>query len=327
MAEERIEYIGYGEEASQARSKARVAFCVFMVIVVMVIWGFSYVIIRLTVKDGIIPPFTLGFMRFVFASAVLHIIPVNKRIIRPGRRDGLNIMFMGFCGVFMYFTFENFGLVHTTATNASILIALAPAFTLIGAAILYRQKITMINMAGMIIAFIGGAFVIWNGKINLKLNPLGDALIICSAISWAAYTLSGRKMVKRYDSVIVSRRIVLTGMVLFAPFSVYEIFSRQMTHVTLWSLIGVVYLGVMCTAFAFVVWNRMMAELGIIFVTNLIYFQCVITMLCAWITIKEPITPPLIAASLVVVAGVYLSNLNNLPTKYSRERRTSGICH
>lgn len=316
------------ENEERGKSSLRYAFNVSMVIFVMVIWGFSYVIIRLTVSNNVIPPFTLGFIRFLIASVVLHSVPVNKRIIKPGRRDSMTIMCMGFCGVFLYFAFENYGLVYTTATNASILIALAPAFTLIGAALFFRQKITVFNIAGMLVAFVGSAFVVWNGKINLELNPLGDLLIVLSAVSWAAYTLLGRKIVKRYDSVIIARRIILTGMVLFAPFSFYEIFSRQVNNVTVPALMGAVYLGVLCTALAFILWNKMLAELGIVFVTNMIYFQCMITMFCAWITIHEPITPMLIGASCVVIAGVYLSNMNSSPAKRaSRERRVSGICH
>lgn len=315
------------EYEEQGKSKLRFAFNVSMVVLVMVIWGFSYVIIRLTVSENIIPPFTLGFLRFMIATIVLRMVPTNKRIIRPGRRDNLNILFMGFTGVFLYFAFENYGLVYTTATNASILIALAPAFTLVGAAIFFRQKITLFNVSGMIVAFVGSAFVVWNGQVNFDLNPMGDLLIVMSAISWAAYTLLGRKIVKRYDSIIIARRIILTGMVLFAPFSFYEVMSRQLHSVPPIALLGVLYLGVFCTALAFVLWNKMLASLGIVFVTNMIYFQCMITMFCAWITIREPITPMLIGASVVVVAGVYLSNMNNLPTKFSRERRVSGICH
>jgi len=291
---------------------------------VMVLWGFSYVVTRVTVKDGIIPPFTLAFARFTIGLLVLMAIPVNKAEARPAGRDAARMVLMGFFGIFLYFSFENFGLVYTSATNASILVSLAPVMTVVGAAVMFRQEVRLKNWAGMLLAFGGSALVVWNGKVNFELNPLGDLLIVLSAAAWAAYTLIGNSVVRSYRSIIISRRILFTGVVMFAPFSAWEILSGQAAGVSPLSLLGVAYLGLFSTAAAFFIWNKLLADMGMVMATNMIYLQCAVTMLCAWATIGEPISGMLLAGTAAVLAGLYLA----IPGSQRKKRiRVNGRGH
>ncbi len=313
---------------SQPTGRLTFFFNVFLVILVMVIWGFSYVIIRLTVRDGIIPPFTLAFLRFLLALAVLYMVPNGgngKAKHPPGRRDVTTMYLMGVFGVFLYFTFENFGLIHTTATNASIIVSLAPVFTLIGASLFFGLRPGPINWAGTALAFLGSAFVVWNGQVNFDLNPLGDLMIVLSAAAWAAYTLVGKKIVEKYDALLVSRKMIFAGVICLLPFSAWEFSAGRATAITPVSLLGVIFLGVFCSALAFIVWNRTMAALGIVFVSNMIYLQCAITMIIAWATIREPVTPMLLGGTATVIAGVYLANMNNPVRTATSSRKYSGV--
>lgn len=311
-------------------SKEKLAFFLNVLIVfsIMVIWGFSYVVTRLTVEDCIIPPFTLAFLRFVLASAILFLLPLSRKNSggpAPDGHDSVRMYLMGVFGVFLYFTFENFGLVHTTATNASIIVSLAPVFTLIGASALFGQQPSALNWTGTALAFIGSAFVVWNGKVNFELNPVGDLLIVLSAAAWAAYTLIGKNIVEKYDTHTVSKRMMLAGVICLTPFSAWEFLTGRADNITPVSLLGVAFLGIFCSALAFMVWNRMLAALGIVFVSNMIYLQCAITMVIAWATIGEPVTAMLLSGTATVIAGVYLANINNKKRPATRARKYSGV--
>lgn len=288
------------------------AFNIFLGLFVLVIWGFAYIVIRETVKGGTIPPASLNFLRFVVGYLTLIMIPV-KNAEKPCPRENRQIVYMGITGMALYFYFENTGLVHTSATNASILISLAPALTVIGAAIFFRQKFTWYNVLGFPIAFAGGALIIWNGKVNFDLNPLGDLLILLSAVAWAAYTLVGKGVSERFSPILLTRRATAIGIILYLPFFIYELAAGKLSHVTIASVGGVLYLGIFCHALAITLWVRCMNTLGIVAVSNLIYLQCIVTMALASITIGEPVTPLLVALAAAVVAGVWLSNLKPKP--------------
>lgn len=286
-------------------------FNVFLGLLTLVIWGYAYIIIRVTVKGKppAIPPISLAFMRFVIGYLALLCIPVRKdRMPEPGRTR--TIIVMGLTGMVAYFYFENTGLIYTSATNASILIALVPVLTALGAAVFFKQRFSKLNLLGFPIAFVGGALIIWNGKVNFNLNPVGDFLILASAVAWSVYTLVSKDVSEKYSSIALSRQATLVGIVVFLPFFIYELATGQLKGMTWLSLAGAAYLGVVCHAVAMTIWIRCWDKLGIVFVSNLIYLQCIVTMVLAWMTIREPITWFLLACTGAVVFGVYLSNLH-----------------
>jgi drug/metabolite transporter (DMT)-like permease len=285
-------------------------FNIFLGLLTIAIWGYAYIVIRVTVKGNppTIPPVSLAFIRFVIGYVVLLFIPVRgEKKLAP--RDSRTVICMGLLGMTLYFYFENTGLIYTTATNASILISLVPMLTVIGAAVFFKQKYSWLNILGLPIAFAGGALVIWNGTVNFHLKPLGDFLILISAVSWVGYTLVGKNITARYSAILLTRRVTLVGIVTLFPVFIFELATGQLKHITWISLAGAAYLGVFCHAAAMSLWIRCWDKLGIVFVSNLIYLQCVATMLFAWLTIKEPITWFLIVCAGTVVLGVYLSNL------------------
>jgi drug/metabolite transporter (DMT)-like permease len=215
---------------------------------------------------------------------------------------------LGVLGMALYFAFENYGLVYTTATNAAILVALIPALTALGAALFFRERLTAANVLGLVVALAASALIIWNGKVRFHLNPLGDVLILFSVVVWSAYTLVGRDVMARYPAVVVSRESLLVAAVCMAPVFAIEVWQGKLGHVTMPAAFGVLYLGLLCTALAYTIWSHCVRVLGAVYTSNLLYFQSAITMVCAWATIREPVTLFLVACTAGLIAGVYFSN-------------------
>ncbi len=279
-----------------------------LAMLVIIIWALAYVVIRATVRDMTIPPFTFAFLRFTLAAVILEFIPAGKTDPKPRGKDAVAIFAMGFFAVFLYFAFENYGLVYTSATNAAILVSLIPVFTMMGVAVIYKQKASVINWLGVIPAVAGTALVVFNGRINLHLEPAGDMLIALSSASWAVYTLIGRGIVDRYHPVTITRYNIRNGALMFLPFAIYEYSMGQCGNITLQSLGGVVYLGVFCTVFAFIIWNSLLSRLGVVFLSNLLYCQCIFTAAAAWFFLGERVTLMLAIGTAILLSGIYLTN-------------------
>jgi len=80
----------------------------------------------------------------------------------------------GLCGVALYFLFQNIGLVYTLASNAGVIIAVAPMFTAIVSYFLVSRTSLHRNfIIGFFITIAGVALISFNGNFILKLNPLG----------------------------------------------------------------------------------------------------------------------------------------------------------
>ena len=130
-------------------------FNMFLGLLAIVIWGYAYIVIRVTVRDNppTIPPISLAFIRFVIGYAILLLIPDREKK-KLGRKENLTIVWMALTGLTFYFYFEHTGLVYTSATNASILISLVPVLTAIGAAVFFKHGIvvTEIQQAHQLLA-------------------------------------------------------------------------------------------------------------------------------------------------------------------------------
>ena len=90
----------------------------------MLIWGFSF----LAIKDviGVVPIYTLLFIRFAMASIVLGSIGVARRGLRLSIRNLLTLVGLSLLSPIGYFLFETFGIAHTQPSHVSVLIAVIP---------------------------------------------------------------------------------------------------------------------------------------------------------------------------------------------------------
>ena len=86
-----------------------------------------------------------------------------ERSLRIERKDWLRLVAVGIVGTTMYQTMFMLSVKYTSATNASLLIAMSPIFTGILAVLHKQERFSMKVQIGSIVAFIGAAFVLLTG--------------------------------------------------------------------------------------------------------------------------------------------------------------------
>ena len=160
-------------------------------------------------------------------------------------------------GCSIYFLAENTALTITSASNVSIIVASSPILTALLAHIFTKDEKLKINtIAGFIIAFIGVAFVVFNGTFILKLNPIGDLLAFISALSWAIYSLILKNVVNRYDNIILIRKVMFYGLLTSFPFLLLE--KKPFNLEALANpklLISILFLGVVGSGLCYLIWK------------------------------------------------------------------------
>ncbi|MBZ9578672.1 DMT family transporter [Patescibacteria group bacterium] len=128
-----------------------------------VIWGGTFVAAKHALEA--ISPILLALTRFVISS--LLFLPIIYLAWKKGqyikKEDFKTIILLGLLGITFYFTFQFLGLEYTTATNASLLIALIPIFTLFFSAKILKEKSSLGKIGAIVISFFGAGLVIMNG--------------------------------------------------------------------------------------------------------------------------------------------------------------------
>jgi len=280
-------------------------------------WGVSFVATKVVVM--VFPPFFAAVLRFFIAWVFLRLFTKTRAY---GKRKDL--VFAGLWGVTLYFVFENLGMVFTLPTNAVLIISLVPLLNLLYLSICQKQRLTVPQVIGAIIAFAGVCVVFLNGNINLKLNPIGDLLIFASAISWVFYThyilrIEREKPSEDSDPLAVTRSLTGWGLLFLIPFSGFEyLFGRAR-----WSLdalgwpffAGLLFLSICCSSIGYYLWNMAIRHLGPRYTTNALYVMPIITGIAEAVILRSIPNRYTLIGAFFVLLGLYISEQRRIPVK------------
>jgi len=164
---------------------------------VAVIWGGTFIAGRVAAPE--MSATTAALWRYVVASIAL----VAMLLLREGSFPRLasaqwvRVTLLGLTGVAGYNLCFMAGLETVAASRGSLIIALNPAATLLGAALFLHEPLTAAKLAGMAVALLGVAIELSGG------NPLrlfdggagvGELLLFGCVLAGAAYTLIGKRL-------------------------------------------------------------------------------------------------------------------------------------
>lgn len=281
-------------------------FAHIIALITIIAWGSTFIASRFMLDY--FTPLQVMTMRFVIAYVVLWIM--KSKLTHLIWKDELVFLLMGLSGCSIYFITENTALTITSTSNVSILVASSPILTALLAHLFTKdEKLKPNTITGFIIAFIGVAFVVFNGTFILKLNPLGDLLAFFSALSWAVYSIILKNVINRYDNILLIRKIMFYGILTAAPFLFIE--GKRFDYEALLNpkiLISILFLGVIGSGICYLTWNISVKRLGIITTNSYIYVIPFVTMILAAILLKEQITIIGVLGAVLIISGVVITS-------------------
>lgn len=288
--------------------------CYIVAFLTVVIWGTTFVWTKLLIINGISPAqiFTL---RFVIAYVLMLGFSLLWQRHTPHKwmadswKDEMLMAALGITGGSVYFLAENEALRFTTATNASLIVCSCPLFTMLINRCCYRNEpLGAMKVTGSVIACIGMAIVVLNGRFVLNLSPIGDMLAFTACLCWAFYSLLMKPAVQRYSSVFITRKVFFYGVLTIIPY--YLIVPGFPTIDTLMRpaiLANLLFLGCIASMLCFLTWNWCIRKLGAVSATNWVYLNPLATIAAAWMVLGETITPYFLSGSLLILTGMYLA--------------------
>ena len=228
------------------------------------------------------------------------------------RREEISFALAGLTGACLYYLLENIALTYTLATNVAIIVSVAPFFTAVLSHMLSkeRERISPFFFIGFLIAFLGILLINLNGS-RMDLNPKGDILALAAAFIWAIYSILCRKINSYGYSVVQStRRTFFYGLLFMIPIFIASGASFDLTGFKDFkNLFNLVFLGLGASAISFVTWNYSVSRLGAIKTSVYIYLIPVVTIVFSAIFLSEPITPMIIAGTVMTLAGLIVSEI------------------
>lgn len=277
-------------------------------ILVVLIWGTTFVSSKVLLNSGLLPA-DIFFVRFVIAYICMLSIS-HKRLFANTKADELTLVGLGMMGGSIYFLVENMALLHSTSSNVSILVSTTPLVTAMLLAIFYKsERLSMRQVIGSILAFVGVVLVVLNGQFVLHLNPLGDALALGASLTWGFYSLFMRRIMGRYSADFITRKVFFYGLMTIMPyFAIVHPLNIDILasgNMTIWG--NLLFLGFIASTGGYLLWNWVMRQLGAVKSTNYIYLQPLVTMIAGAFILGERITLLAIAGAVILITGMILA--------------------
>ncbi|WP_342773839.1 DMT family transporter [Pseudalkalibacillus caeni] len=152
------------------------SFIYISLLVIMIIWGFNVVAIKLLVEY--FKPLTIQSIRIFTASLVVFsVLGMNKPFRRLTAREWLLLGMGALTGVVAHHSLLAIGLTQTTASNTGLILGLVPLMTAIFAVIFLRDRLTPLKIVGIILAFAGVTFVVLSGNSRIGEVSSGDLFV------------------------------------------------------------------------------------------------------------------------------------------------------
>jgi len=278
----------------------------------MIFWGMSFVWSTIVFKYY--DPITTVFLRLVVSSGLIFLgLYLFKQLEKVKRRDYKLFLLSSLFNPFLYFLGESFGLQMTSPTVSAVIIALIPVFTPVVAFFYLRERLTKLNIAGLVISFSGVLIMVLKSDLSLASSPLGILCLLFAVLSALGYAIQLKRLTVKYHPFTIIAVQNLIGAVYFLP--MFLIFGyRNFVQVTLnFELVSsLLQLAFFASSLAYVFYTFSARELGISKANLMTNIIPVMTAIFSFIILGETFSATKIAGMAIVISGVILSQAKGL---------------
>ena len=209
------------------------------VLLANVIFGLGVPVTKLLLDEWVSP---MAYMatRCMGAAAIFWLISLFMPRERVARRDLLVIMGGGLLGFVVSQTLTAWALHFTTPVYFSIIATLTPVATMVCAALLIGERLSLRGALGVAIGVVGALLMVmvgWQGGSGMN-DLLGIGLAVLSLLTWAVYLIITRKVSVKYTAVTQMKWVFLVSTLAVLPFSWTDLQASRL-YSSQWAWSGV----------------------------------------------------------------------------------------
>jgi drug/metabolite transporter (DMT)-like permease len=271
------------------------------------IWGGMYVVSKVVLE--VIPPFSLLTLRLALGFLTLAAVILARGGFSVQKQPFWQYFGVGVVGYGISLGFQFVGTKLSTAANGSLVTSATPALVLPFAFFLLGEAVTRRRLIAIFVASLGVLAVIDPRSAQLTSNLfLGNLSLLGAAVTWALYSVLVRKVSGGADLLQASAIMLLGGLPLTIPASLWEISTQGIGTLTLAIFGGILFLGIISTAIAMFLWNYAFARLPAAVASLTFFAQPVVGTLLGWFFLGEQITPLFVLGGVLIGLGILIAN-------------------
>ncbi|WP_294902604.1 DMT family transporter [Tatumella sp. UBA2305] len=283
----------------------------------VLLWGSAAIFTRLGLNDA--SPLALLICRFIVALSVLLLIGFLRGRWLPAKGSRCRVALTGliFIGGYSVCYFRAMALGITPGLMATLL-GIQPILTLC----MTERGFTGMRLAGLMIALSGLVLLVWRSLSSSHLAASGMLYALAALLFITTGTLMQKKIAQPPADVMpLQYAVSLLLCLCLTPLSGFQL------HFSLPLIISVLFLGVLISVVAQLLFYRLLNTGSLVNVTSLFYLVPVITALLDYLTLGNRLSPAACAGMAAIFAGIWLvyrsGNTRSRPTDLTTSRNHS----
>jgi drug/metabolite transporter (DMT)-like permease len=258
---------------------------------------------------GALDPITIGVIRFAGGFLILLPIAFLSGGKWPERRDRPYVGALGFLFFALFPVLFNASLIFTTAARGALALSTLPLLTMLVAALLGIERLTLRKTIGVFIAMAGVAIALATGLSHAPAGAWrGDILMVGAAFCMALYNVWSRPFISRSGPIpfaaagmgVGAIALLLLAPLVGTPGDVLTLSGAQ------W--IACAYLAVICGALIFYLWAYALGKTSPTLVALSVTFNPVTASIFGALLLNEPITLNVVIGLIAVIIGIVIAS-------------------
>ena len=284
-----------------------------LLILISIVWGINFTFVKGALVD--FSPLSFNAIRFAASSLILlSLLWLRERSFRIKRRDVGLFVLLGLVGNTAYQLFFIHGIVFTTATNSSLIIATTPIFIVLFSVVLRVEKVTSPIAQGVILSFAGITMIVLGSGKTFNFTDqswIGDLLTIANPVCWGAYTVLSKPLLKDYSPLKLTAITMAIGAVPLVVVSAPALSAENWAAISTNSWLSLAFSAVFAIAIGYIVWYTGVDRIG---TSRTALYENLVTVFAvasAWGLLSETMTAIQIAGAALVFVSLYVARRNN----------------
>jgi drug/metabolite transporter (DMT)-like permease len=275
----------------------------FYFLLVGFLWGIPYLLMAVAVEE--IPPSAIVAGRTLIGAAILIPVALYRKTFKGA--------VLGFKFVAFYALLEMIGpwiLISTAQKKidsglAGLLISTVPIFAAIITSLRGDHTVWQFKrMFGIVVGFVGLIAVVGIESFSGNSHPASIAMMILAAMGYSYAIIMVTTNLPLVDGIAINGLAMAITSIFWAPLAI----AQWPSQVTLKPALSLIALGVLCTALAFLVFFKLLVEIGPARGSLVTYLNTSVAVVLGVIVLNEPITIGLIIGLPLVLVGSYLAS-------------------
>jgi drug/metabolite transporter (DMT)-like permease len=271
-----------------------------------ILWGVPYLLIRVAVAPGQFTPAYVVFSRVAIGAALLIPYAAKRGVLTPAFKELKWIALYGLIEMVGPWGFISQGETKLNSGLAALLIATVAIWaTLLNGALGDKTVWHSTRLIGLAVGFFGICLVVGIESLQGKVNATAIVLLILAAIGYAVAPTLVRQKIPQIDGAAVNGLAMLFTTIVYLPFAIAQ---WPHHHVRVNSIYSLIALGIFPTAIWFVIFFKVLADIGSARASLVAYVNTGVAVLLGVIVLHEKLTTGILVGLPLIMIGSYLAS-------------------